>query len=271
MRAQEPRALGHHGHQEIQVAARRARLELAEKFQRPGRVPCFSRLRFQKFSVRSKHFAVHGWNSIEGLHPCELPAVNTHRGTVGRPDGTVAVSCEDGRDLARMVLRALGPVTVSGLLSTRGELNPAGQSSYGFIRIDAYASAPVVTGVVWGYALELQLPAIRQLAPPRIGRDWQIRSASVPGDVMNLFMSFAQAHVPLPPYGIGRLDPLAGIFFLGSAMVPMTGHDPLAAFALPIPADPVLVGFPLHLQALSFPTATLRPYLSNDAVGTIQV
>lgn len=170
-----------------------------------------------------------------------------------------------------LMLRSLQGVTVmsSGALLTAGHATRAGESSDGFTRVEAYASTPDIQGWSRPTPEARTLPHLRDLGPARIGTTYELVVTSCPTDYVTLFFSSGGAVIPLPPFGTGLLDPVIGILNFGSTQLPATGHDPQAAFLIPVPNDPLLIGFPVHFQVMTFPTPTNRPYLSNDVVRSI--
>jgi len=93
--------------------------------------------------------------------------------------------------------------------------------------------------------------------------------ASVPGDWLLIFWSWAGANIPVPPFGTLELDPNAGFILAGAAKVPITGVDPIAEASFSVTQDTSFLGLKVHAQALDWPTSTNRPRLTNSIVTTI--
>ena len=94
----------------------------------------------------------------------------------------------------------------------------------------------------------------RQVAAPLpagAGRDYRLefhaRSSARTLQVMVPCLSPGEAHIPLPPFGTFRLDPMRTVVLSPLLVGPPTGMVPLP---FPIPADPALVGRSFHVQGL---------------------
>ncbi len=168
-----------------------------------------------------------------------------------------------------ILVRALGAVRIPGTIDAEGRAGIIGFDGRGFVRIDAYRDAPVITGTVRPPPTLRTLPELSAQRRPTVGAPWVLTSASVPGDTMVLALSTAPANIALPPLGTLLLSPTAGLFVAGVAMVPATGVDPLVQFSLPVPANPSLVGLPVHAQAVNAQSVIAQPRLTNSIASSI--
>jgi hypothetical protein len=163
-------------------------------------------------------------------------------------------------------------VTISGSVEALGG-EIVGQSGrfggQGYIRLDAYGTAPVISGRADPQPLVLELPHLRETIPARIGERVGLGISSAPQDVVAVFLGLRSAAVPLPPYGVVRLDSTAGLWLLAAPRL-SAADDAMAGFVMPIPDNRLLDGLALHWQALSIITETRRPRLSNLVVTTIR-
>ncbi len=193
----------------------------------------------------------------------------------GGGGGTVALLADgDGfynGAAGSILVRALGAVRIVGTIDAEGTPGFFGLTidGRGFVRIDAYRDAPVITGTIVPPPTQRTLPELSAQGQPTVGAPWVLTSASVPGDSMVLALSTAPANIALPPLGTLLLSPTAGLFVAGVASVPATGVDPLAQFSLPIPANPSLAGLPVHAQAINTQSVIAQPRLTNSIASSI--
>ncbi|MFQ5505243.1 MAG: hypothetical protein ACE5F1_10650 [Planctomycetota bacterium] len=141
----------------------------------------------------------------------------------------------------------------------------------GFVRLDSYATPPVVRGQLGGKSLELELPFLAEFLPPRVGKDFGLACAAVPGDIVGVFLSKRGAKIPLPPFGVLRLDPYAGMIYLGGIIVPDGGHDPIGLSLFRMHSDPGLNGLGLHVQGINLITKSGRPRLTNSVITQVRM
>lgn len=169
-----------------------------------------------------------------------------------------------------ILLRGVRGVVVQGVIDARG-VETGSTADDGYVRLDAYAQPPriEVGGYVQPPPEALELPELRVVGPTVIGGTLRFTMATLPGDVLAVAAALRQIRVPFPPYGVLRLDPAAGVLFLGTALTPVSGIDPIASLVLPIPHDQALVGLRLYVQAMNLLTATNFPRLTNLATLTI--
>ena len=139
----------------------------------------------------------------------------------------------------------------------------------GYVRVDSYETRPKLAGTIKGVSLALTLPALRELAGAQTGKTYQLRLASVPGDIVAIFAALKGTNIPLPPLGVLKLD-FSGPYVQVLAKVPSTGIDPLASVDIPIPADPKLIGVKFHFQGINYQTKAKRIRLTNDVITTIK-
>lgn len=176
-----------------------------------------------------------------------------------------------------ILIRSLQCVQVTGsITATAGwwmqQSALPGAAGLGFVRIDSYRScgAPALAGASIVPAPYLApLPFVTSLTPARIGQVCAVRAAAAPGDYVRIYASFGTSSIPVPPFGTIQLD-LSTAWLLGQAVLPLSGHDPLVAFDVPVPNDPGLVGLAIHLQAInSMGTVAGLAQLSNLLTLTI--
>jgi hypothetical protein len=172
-----------------------------------------------------------------------------------------------------VLLRALGAVDVAGEIDARGGVAPVllGRlaAGDGFVRIEAPARVPTISGTVHPAPDVHELPFVRTLDPPRIGQNWTLDGFGAPSDGMAWFLAVRGASLPLPPLGTLRLDPTTGILPIGQTTVHRAGVDDLTALLVPVPNDPGLVNVPIHVQALDLGNAFAPPRLTNSVSTTI--
>jgi len=174
-----------------------------------------------------------------------------------------------------ILLRSMRSVTVdkTGLVRALGghvwpKITYGRYGGKGFVRFDSYGSAPVIQGKVEPKPMALELPHIVETIPPRLGRVFGISCASVPGDLVAIFISKRGAKISTP-FGVLRLDPSANFFLLGALGVPATGHDPIGSQMIAVHTDPRLIGLGIHIQAINLITKSGRPRLSNALITQI--
>lgn len=114
----------------------------------------------------------------------------------------------------------------------------------------------------------LTLPELREISPPKIGQYFALSSASLPGDLLAVFLSKNGAYITTP-FGVLRLDPTNGFIFAGGVVVPQQGIDPIGTVVFPVQNDQRLVGLRLHVQAINLVTAASQCRLTNAVVTTV--
>ena len=169
-----------------------------------------------------------------------------------------------------ILIRALDGVEIAGEVRADGNSDQLGSfvSGDGFVRLDGWAAAPVITGTVAPNPLALTLPALEELDAPRLGRPWRLQTASLPGDRVGYFFALAPASLPFP-FGTLGLDP-ASLQFLGATTAAAIGVDSEATLTINVPPQQSLAGVPLWVQALSLATPGPGPRLSNTIATTVQ-
>ncbi len=170
-----------------------------------------------------------------------------------------------------ILLRSMTEVDLQGgtLDASTIRSGPAPIHSLGYIRIDSYETPPKLAGTIKGVSLALTLPALRELAGAQTGKVYQLRFASVPGDIVAIFAALKGTSIPLPPLGVLKLD-FTSPHVQVLAKVPSTEIDPLAAVDIPIPADPKLIGVKFHFQGINYQTTAKRIRLTNNVITTIK-
>ena len=139
----------------------------------------------------------------------------------------------------------------------------------GFVRFDSHGRRPSVRGTVEPKPLALELPHLFETISPRVGKTHGIACAAVPGDIVGIFMATKGADIPIPPLGTLRIDPTANLVYLGGAVTPTKGHDPIGNLVVPVHDDIKLAGLVLHLQGINLLTKHRQPRLTSVVVTRI--
>lgn len=166
----------------------------------------------------------------------------------------------------------------AGSVLLRGEggtvLRPSGQvlagpaSAGGEVRLDAWGGLPLVQGIVDAPApVVLALPHLQATSAPVIGTTWSVDTYAPENSVV--FLAAATQLVPGLPTPFGPLE--IDLAFGGGVGIAVagTGHDPIATISWTVPNQPILVGLPIHAQALAWPPA-LPPRLTNAVSVFVQ-
>lgn len=161
-----------------------------------------------------------------------------------------------------ILLRSMDSVTIE-----KAAVVTAGGARPGYVRIDAYESAPTLVGLVDPQPRVLTLPALVLEQAPQIGKVMKLRCVGLPGDIFAIFYSWKTARIDVPPFGTLRLDPSAGFILAGAVVASTSEVDAIADFVTPVHNDPRLIGWTLHTQAANLVTRA-RPRLTN-LVSTI--
>jgi hypothetical protein len=135
------------------------------------------------------------------------------------------------------------------------------------VRLDSFGAPAVVTGLVVPTPLQVELPHLRAVGTPLLGTNWQLHVHAPPSDAALIVVAFAPL-VATTPYGMLGID-LAQSVPLAIVALPNQAVDPSASASLAIPANPLLTGLPLWLQAVDF-LASGSPRLSNTIAAQIQ-
>lgn len=155
---------------------------------------------------------------------------------------------------------AIGLVQPSSLI-------PNGTGGPGIIRIDSWASPPVILGTIDPPATVLTLPHLHVPSPPQLGIPWRLDVLAPEGAPTFVAVSLVPTAGTQTPFGILSIDlTLAAV--LGVA-IPQPSHDPMASVTMPIPNAPAFLALPLAAQALVVPQ-TLAPRLTNAVTTAIQ-
>jgi hypothetical protein len=150
-----------------------------------------------------------------------------------------------------------------------GSLVPQGlgRGGPGIIRIDSWASPPVILGTIDPPATVLTLPHLHVPSPPQLGIPWRLDVLAPEGAPTFVAVSLVPTAGTQTPFGILSIDlTLAAV--LGVA-IPQPSHDPMASVTMPIPNMPAFLALPLAAQALVVPQ-TLAPRLTNAVTTAIQ-
>lgn len=67
-----------------------------------------------------------------------------------------------------------------------------------------------------------------------------------------------------------ELDPVAGIFFLGTVAIQVAGVEASSRLTLAIPGNPGLIGLKLYVQGLDLGSPLVIPPLTSSVSGTIE-
>jgi hypothetical protein len=170
-----------------------------------------------------------------------------------------------------ILLRGDGGVTVlpGGMVTAQGGWNysmpPATYGSYGYVRLDAWAQAPIVQGAVVPTPTIVTLPHLRTQSPPRIGTTWLLDVLAPENAPAFLAASFYPGRGRWTPFGSLDLDLGAAVGI--AVVVPQPGHDPIATVPWPIPNDASLVGLSLFVQGFVFPQ--LQPPRLTNSLGVV--
>ena len=138
----------------------------------------------------------------------------------------------------------------------------------GYVRLDAWGTAPVIQGTIDPPPTVLELPHLRSASPPTIGVAWTLDVFAPEGAWVYVAASLAPASgSPMTPFGPLGLD-LATTADLGTTF-PQPSHDPVASVTYPIPNTATLIGFPLWVQAIAVPPG-LSARLTNTLAVVVQ-
>lgn len=137
----------------------------------------------------------------------------------------------------------------------------------GFVRLDSWAAAPVILGTVAPVPTALELPHLRAVSPPQIGRTWLLDVLAPENAPIFLSVSVQPAaNIPTPfgPLGLNLQ------FATGFALtVAQPGHDPIASVPMAVPNAPILIGLSLWVQGFAIPQL-LPPRLTNTLAAVVQ-
>lgn len=212
----------------------------------------------------------------------------------GRPGGTLALIAQgsisvDGSVTAdgfhsggasggsggSILLRGAGGVTVypTGSVTARGGryiINPTPppvtNGAPGYLRIDAYASTPVIQGTIDPPPTVLELPHLRTQSPPQVGTTWILDVLAPVSALIVVAVSLQANPGTSTPFGILGID-LSQAASLAAA-VAQPSHDPIAGLPLPVPSMPALVGLQLWVQGFVAPS-NLTPRLTNTLATVV--
>ncbi len=195
-------------------------------------------------------------------------------GTVTADGGRAADEYTAGGSGGSILLRADQAVTIhpgasiSAMgLDHPGSYAPQGRGGPGIIRIDSWASPPVILGTIDPPATVLTLPHLHVPSPPQLGIPWRLDVLAPEGAPTFVAVSLVPTAGTQTPFGILSIDlTLAAV--LGVA-IPQPSHDPMASVTMPIPNMPAFLALPLAAQALVVPQ-TLAPRLTNAVTTAIQ-
>lgn len=137
----------------------------------------------------------------------------------------------------------------------------------GYVRVDAYAQAPVLQGSFDPAPLSVTLPELIETSPPQLGSTWQLDVYAPRGDGVFLAASFIPGSAT-NNYGSVGIDIATAITFALVA-VPAAGHDPRGVFQLSVPNDARLLGLPLWTAGLDWFTAA-PPHYTNTVATVVQ-
>jgi hypothetical protein len=200
---------------------------------------------------------VHGTVTADGIHHGHSWALNGSSG--GGSGGSILLRGHNG-----VTVHPGGSVTARGGTALNALAWSIGAP--GYVRIDAYASAPLLQGTIDPVPTVLELPHLRTQSQPRIGTTWILDALAPENAPIFVSAALQPAAGPLTPFGQLGIDlPLAfGIALLVAA----PDHDPIAGLPLAIPAAPGLIGQQLWFQALVAPP-NLPPRLTNTLAVTV--
>jgi hypothetical protein len=201
---------------------------------------------------------VHGTVTADGIHHGHSWALNGSSG--GGSGGSILLRGHDG-----VTVHSGGSVTARGGTALNALAWSIGAP--GYVRIDAYASTPLLQGTIDPVPTVLELPHLRTQSQPRIGTTWILDALAPENAPIFVSAALQPAAGPLTPFGQLGIDlPLAfGIALLVAA----PDHDPIAGLPLAIPAAPGLIGQQLWFQALVVPP-NLPPRLTNTLAVTVR-
>lgn len=170
-------------------------------------------------------------------------------------------------------LGSAGSVLLRGAAGT--VLLPAGvvhagpaTSNGGYVRLDAWGSAPAVQGAIHAPpSTVLELPHLHAPASPSLGSTWLLDVYAPENTYVILAVSAAQSAGTSTAFGLLGID-LASAVTLAPSTTPASSHDPRATIPCPVPNHAVLLGLQVWAQALAAPP-TLAPRLSNTISATV--
>lgn len=183
--------------------------------------------------------------------------------TAGGSGGSILLRADQG-----LTIHPGASVSAIGL-DYPGSLVPQGlgRGGPGIIRIDSWASPPVILGTIDPPATVLTLPHLHVPSPPQLGNPWRLDVLAPEGAPTFVAVSLVPTAGTQTPFGILSIDlTLAAV--LGVA-IPQPSHDPMASVTMPIPNMPAFLALPLAAQALVVPQ-TLAPRLTNAVTTAIQ-
>ncbi|MCA8973380.1 MAG: hypothetical protein KDC98_01595 [Planctomycetes bacterium] len=172
-----------------------------------------------------------------------------------------------------ILLSGAGGVTIlpTGRVTARGgtalNAHPTTVGAPGYIRLDAWGTAPIIQGTVDPPPTTLELPHLRARTQLRIGSTWLLDVLAPENAPIYVAASLLPGPGTPTPFGSLGLDlPTAANLAVTSAQ---PSHDPIATVPWPVPNAPFLIGLQLWVQALAIPP-TLPPRLSNTLHATVQ-
>ncbi len=142
----------------------------------------------------------------------------------------------------------------------------------GWIRLDTHGDPASIVGAVTPNPMQVVLPRFRGVGSPVLGTAWQIQMDAWPQDVVAVWLSGAATSLPFPPFGVLRLDPAAGLTYVGAraTTASATGLEATATLGVAVPSDTGLRGVTIHVQALNAITRAATPRFSELLTRTIQ-
>jgi hypothetical protein len=199
---------------------------------------------------------IHGQVTADGIHYGD----SGYETSGGGSGGSILL-----RSASTVTVFPTGSVTAQGGTAWGAPSTSVGAP--GYVRIDAYASTPLLQGTIAPAPTVLQLPHLRAASPMQIGTTWTL-SAFAPENAP-VFVCAALQSAPGTPTQFGPLGIHLPLAFTLAMLVTQQGHDPIAGLALPIPNQQSLRGQNLWFQALAAPP-NLPPRLTNTLAVTVQ-
>ena len=171
-------------------------------------------------------------------------------------------------------LGSAGSVLLRGAAGT--VLHPTGvvhagpaTSNGGYVRLDAWGSAPSVQGTIAAPPpAVLELPHLHAPASPSLGTTWLLDVYAPENTFVVLAVSAAPGVGTPTAFGLLGID-LANAVTLAPSTTPAGAPDPCATIPCPVPNAAFLLGLQVWTQALAAPP-TLAPRLSNTISATVQ-
>jgi hypothetical protein len=195
--------------------------------------------------------------------------------------GTITADGEDyhaGGSGGSILLRGDGGVQVmpGASVTARGGWGPTPPApnppnytlgAPGYIRFDAWGTAPVIQGTIDPPPTVIELPHLRSLSQPSIGTNWTMDVFAPEGSWVYVAAASAPANT-MTQFGQLGLD-LA--FTAGVAQsTALPSHDPFVNVQWAIPNVPQAIGMPLWIQAIALPPGLLPTRLTNTLAVTVQ-